>query len=173
MALPKTYQAMAVLGARSDTLDRTGKIEQCGGVIVSQNQIEVVAKDFVGEIEQKIPEYSAAKVNGVPRYKLAREGKVQVQKSKLVTIYNLEIINSNYLNNRSIVEFEATVSSGTYIRQLSYDLFRTLGVESYLETLMRTQIGNYTMGNCAQVTDFETEEWKGKVKLLLLPVRDE
>ncbi|MFH1244116.1 MAG: tRNA pseudouridine(55) synthase TruB [bacterium] len=150
--LPKTYRATAVLGARSDTLDRTGKIEQCHSVTVSQNQIEVAAKELVGEIEQEIPEYSAAKVKGVPRYKLARRGIEQEKKTKKVTIYDLRL--STYLENR--VTFETTVSSGTYIRQLSYDLFKSLGVESYLESLTRTRIGDFSIEKCCKIDSFET-----------------
>ncbi len=176
MELPKTYDATAVLGARSDTLDRTGKIintptNQQTNVTIGQ--IKEAAAKFAGEMEQAIPEYSAAKVNGVPRYKLARAGKEQIPKSKLVTIYDLKIINSNYSNNRSIVEFEATVSSGTYIRQLSYDILASLGVESYLESLTRTRIGEIMEVQCCQITEFATEGWKGKLRPLILPAHGE
>ena len=176
MELPKTYDATAVLGARSDTLDRTGKIintptNQQTNVTIGQ--IKEAAAKFVGEIEQAIPEYSAAKVNGVPRYKLARAGKEQIPKSKLVTIYDLKIINSNYSNNRSIVEFEATVSSGTYIRQLSYDILASLGVESYLESLTRTRIGEIMEVQCCQITEFATGGWRDKLRPLILPAHDE
>lgn len=169
MALPKTYLATAVLGAKSDTLDRTGSIEQCHGDKVLRGQIEEAARRFVGEIEQEIPEYSAAKVNGVPRYKLARRGVEQEKKTKKVTIYELEIRKQEL----GKVTFEARVSSGTYIRQLSYDIFKLLGIESYLESLVRVRIGDFAMDDCAQIAEFTTEEWQGKVKLPSLPARGE
>lgn len=164
-ALPKTYRATACLGAKSDTLDRTGTILECHSATVSRVAVAAAAEQFVGEIEQRIPDYSAAKVNGIPRYKLARRGVVQPPKSKKVTIYRLEIVNvkhSNYSNNRSI-EMIVSCSAGTYIRQLSYDLFRSVGVESYLESLTRTAIGNFSLAKCAKIDEFSESKWPDKV----------
>lgn len=165
-ALPKTYLATALLGAKSETLDRTGTIELSitNNVLrrITKDKIAEAKKKFVGEIEQEIPQYSAAKVNGVPRYKLARRGVEQDKKTKKVTIYDLGI--KTYEGDK--VTFEARVSSGTYIRQLSYDLFKSLGVESYLESLVRTKIGEFNQDSCAQISEFTTGEWQGKVKPL-------
>jgi len=121
--------------------------------------LEQTAEKFVGEIEQEIPDYSATKINGVPRYKLARQGKEMEKKSKLVTIHELEI---EKIEGR-LVTFVATVSSGTYIRQLSYDIFKTLKIESYLETLTRTQIGDFSQSKCCKIVDFGSEKWKSMV----------
>lgn len=165
-ALPKTYRATAILGAKSETLDRTGKIEQCHSDTVSQAQIIEVAQKFVGEIEQEIPDYSATKIGGVPRYKLARAGKEMGKKSKMVTIYSItgiQILKSNGSNHRTKVVFEAEVSSGTYIRQLSYDLFKLLGIESYLDQLVRIKIGDFSKEKCCEISDLHTEAWKDKV----------
>ena len=157
--LPKTYRAVAKLGASSDTLDRTGTIKQCHGVTVSQRDAEHVASKFMGEISQEIPNYSATKIHGVPRYKLARRGEVMEKKSKMVTIYKLEIEKIE----GECVTFNATVSSGTYIRQLSYDIFKALGIESYLEALTRTEIGDFNIQSCCQIEDFKSEKWKIKM----------
>lgn len=150
--LPKTYRAVARLGARSDTLDRTGRIENLPKnqrTKVSVKEIKTAAAKFVGTIEQEIPDYSATKINGVPRYKLARAGKEMEKKSKLVKVYEVQIV--NYEDD--MVTFEAKVSSGTYIRQLSYDIFKSLGVESYLESLTRTAIGEFTLEKCLKIED--------------------
>ena len=160
--LPKTYKAIARLGASSDTLDNTGEIEQT--IVnyeyqkITLEQMTTAAKKFVGEIEQEIPDYSATKINGVPRYKLARAGQVMDKKSKIVTIHNLEIekIEDN------MVTFISTVSSGTYIRQLSYDIFKSLEIPSYLEKLTRTKIGTYTLDDCAELSDFNSLKWQDK-----------
>ncbi len=147
--LPKTYRAVAVLGARSDTLDRTGKISKFSNLKFSNSQIAETAKKFVGEIQQEIPDYSATKINGVPRYKLARAGKEMERKSKKVTIHKLEI--EKVEDDR--VTFVAVVSSGTYIRQLSYDIFKSLGIESYLESLTRASIGEFSVENSVAIVD--------------------
>lgn len=159
--LPKTYRAVARLGASSDTLDVTGVIASSSraesrdpSAMVGMT-IEIIsskASQFVGEIEQVIPDYSATKINGVPRYKLARAGKEMEQKSKRVTIHELMIEKIE----GELVTFVTTVSSGTYIRQLSYDIFKTLGIESYLESLTRTQIGEFDLSKCINIEDFKS-----------------
>jgi tRNA pseudouridine55 synthase len=161
-ALPKTYTAVARLGASSDTLDRTGTIAPGVREPFTIESLQQIAKKFVGEIEQAIPDYSATKINGVPRYKLARAGKVMEQKSKLVTIHALEIEKIE----DDLVTFTATVSSGTYIRQLAYDIFKSLGTDSYLEKLTRTEIGDHTLDQCCELADFTDSKWQDKaVKL--------
>jgi tRNA pseudouridine55 synthase len=147
--LPKTYRAIARLGARSDTLDRTGAITPGVWEPFTPGVLETAAKKFVGEIEQVIPDYSATKIKGVPRYKLARRGVTMEKKSKKVTIYTLVIESVK----DDMVTFTAKVSSGTYIRQLSYDIFKTLGIESYLESLTRTQIGDFSLEKCIEIED--------------------
>lgn len=158
-ALPKTYRATAQLGASSDTLDRTGAItEQSTNLKFSNplrsdasSQIQAAASKFVGQIEQAIPDYSATKINGVPRYKLARAGKEMEAKSKQVNIYSIEI---EKIENDTVT-FVTRVSSGTYIRQLSYDIFKSMGIESYLSALTRTQIGDYKLEGCAKIEEFK------------------
>jgi tRNA pseudouridine55 synthase len=158
-ALPKTYRAVAKLGASSDTLDVTGIIKTLKHyTIKSLEEIREVGEKFVGEIKQEIPDYSATKVNGVPRYKLARKGAVMEKKSKRVKVYELRILNYE----EDCVTFTTTVSSGTYIRQLSYDIFKTLGIESYLESLTRTQIGDFSIEKCCQIDDFTSSKWQDK-----------
>jgi tRNA pseudouridine55 synthase len=110
---------------------------------------------------QRKPQYSAAKVNGKPRYLIARKGEVTEKKTKSVTIYKLEVMSVNGNN----ATFEATVSSGTYIRQLSYDIFSKLGVESYLDKLTRTKIGNFSIEKCTKIEEFTSESWKDKIVL--------
>lgn len=168
-ALPKTYRAVARLGASSDTLDRTGIITPGVWEPFPPGVLGAAAKKFVGEIEQEIPDYSATKINGVPRYKLARAGKEMEKKSKRVTIQKLEIEKIE----DELVTFVTTVSSGTYIRQLSYDIFKSLGVESYLEKLTRTEIGDYSLEKCCEIADFSDLKWQGKAIALTPPTLGE
>jgi len=162
MKLTKTYRATAVPGAKSDTLDVTGTIVNLPKnqqTKVLKENIEREAKKFVGTAQQKIPEYSAAKVNGVPRYRLARQGAELTQKSKEVTIYSITI--EELKDNR--LTFTTEVSGGTYIRQLGYDLLKSLGVESYLESLTRTKIGDFDLDKCVKIEDFGNDKWKKSV----------
>lgn len=158
----KTYVAKAVLGKSSDTLDKTGKIvEQEKFEEPSLEKIEKVLPKYLGKIEQKVPAYSAAKSGGVPLYKLARRGKEIPEKKKLVEIKKLEIINYEF----PYLTFSASVSSGTYIRQLAYDWLRELNIESYLEELTRIKIGKINLKtDCCEVESFASGDWKKFVK---------
>lgn len=165
MRLPKTYRAQAVLGERSETLDVTGTIiKESDFELPSESEIIQVTRTFVGEYEQAIPEYSAAKIGGKPRYLLARHGLGQDLKTKTVRIYDIANVRVERDQQHTTVSFEARVGSGTYIRQLSYDIFKTLKIESYLRSLTRTQIGDFSMEKCVKISDFASEAWQGKVE---------
>lgn len=169
MALPKTYRATAVLGVSSDTLDRTGNLTpETKSQRFTREEIERLMQSFVGKYEQEIPDYSAAKVDGKPRYLLARKGIALAKKTKPVTIYSLTL--EGMVENK--ITFIASVSSGTYVRQLSYDIFNKLGIASHLISLTRTAIGEYKVENCARVSDLETKTWEDRVVPLELRSHD-
>jgi tRNA pseudouridine55 synthase len=158
MTWGKTYRAVARLGASSDTLDRTGQIDSRYQILDSSSitidRINTCAQKFVGEIEQTVPSYSAAKYKGKTLYRYAREGIAVPEKKKRITIHSLTTLNIDFPK----VELRVTCSSGTYIRQLSYDLFKTLGEESYLESLIRERVGEITQHDCLtfdQLTDVD------------------
>ena len=94
---------------------------------------------FVGENSQKVPEYSAVKINGERAYKLARAGKPLEMPTRKVMIYELEIL--DYVWPQLVLRVK--VSSGTYIRALAEDIGKTLGVGAYLTALRRTEVGQW------------------------------
>ncbi|MFH2019684.1 MAG: tRNA pseudouridine(55) synthase TruB [bacterium] len=162
----KTYRAIATLGATSDTLDSTGTIETKttgNSHQVSRKELNEVVKGFVGEIEQKVPAYAAAKYQGRKLYEYARKGVKIPEKKKVVMVYSIEVLDVA----DSEVEMRVVCSSGTYIRQLSYDILQTLGIESYLSELEREAIGEIKLANCAQLSALTDE---GMVRQRLLPV---
>jgi tRNA pseudouridine55 synthase len=157
---PKTYLATAVLGASSDTLDLTGVISHSDHIPpLTLSQLSAATAQFKGVIEQAIPDYSAAKVDGVPRYLHARRGETLPPKTKPVTIYSLDI---ESLHEQTCT-LRVSCSSGTYIRQLSYDLFHSFGIESYLQTLTRESVGHFRIEDCCQIADFTGSTWQDKV----------
>ncbi len=164
---PKTYRAVARLGAKSDTLDRTGKIENISlnqYTNLSIKKINNAAEKFVGEIEQIVPQYSAAKYKGKPLYKYARKGEETPEKKKKVTVYSIKV--ERIEDNE--VEFLITCSSGTYIRQLSYDIFHTLGTESYLDKLVREKVGEIDKEKCLMTTELtDGDTVRRRVQLVL------
>jgi tRNA pseudouridine55 synthase len=180
--LAKVYLATSRLGASSTTLDLTGVIvDQRFGESASRqvskpagpsfvlrqaqgfgraqqlvSKIQEAIPMFTGEIEQAVPNYSAAKVNGKPRYTYAREGIAVPGKTKKVVIHQLNVLEVG----ESSVVLRSTVSSGTYIRQLSYDLFKSIGVESYLTTLVRESVGDFTKKDCTNYEEIALIEFE-------------
>lgn len=141
VGLDKAYEATVRFGATSDTMDRTGTIEQKDCSPISQTELEAALEKFRGEIDQTPPMYSAKKVGGKKLYELAREGKEIERKPVRVTIHELELVSFSW----PTAVIRTRVSSGTYIRALADDIGKELGCGAYLEELRRTRIGTYTV----------------------------
>ena len=136
----KVYEATLRLGAVSTTGDPEGEITiNDEAPAFTLDEIDVVARQFVGEIEQTPPAFSAIKINGQRAYRLARAGKEVEMPKRKVQIFSLEVLNyqAPYLKIRT------HVSSGTYIRSLAEDLGRALGCGAYTTELRRTKIADY------------------------------
>ena len=99
-------------------------------------QINAVLNEFLGEIEQIPPMYSALKHQGQPLYKLARAGQEVARKARSVTIHSLELLNWA----PPILEFRVHCSKGTYIRTLAEDLAEKLGSCAHLQSLRRLDV---------------------------------
>jgi tRNA U55 pseudouridine synthase TruB len=111
---------------------------------------------FVGEIEQIPPIYSAVKVNGQRAYKLARAGKEVVIEPRKVTIHEITEVSYDY----PTVKFTTKVSSGTYIRTLVEDLGTKLGTGAYMPSLRRTEVGDFTLLDAVAIEDFTPSDVK-------------
>lgn len=135
---PKTYLAGVKLGEKSNTLDVEGNIEKGRYKKIKKSELLKILLKFKGKIIQKVPEFSAAKHKGKPLYELAKKGKAPI-KTKEVEVYEIKLI----AFKPPLVTLEFTVSSGTYIRQLTFNIFDVLGVDSFLYFLKRTKIGKY------------------------------
>ena len=103
------------------------------------NTLKSLLQDFIGEIEQTPPKFSAIKINGQRAYKMARAGKDFEMPSRKVTIYNIEILEYEY----PILKLRCHVSSGTYIRTLAEDIGEALGTGAYCLELRRLKIGEW------------------------------
>ena len=158
--LEKTYIATARLGVSSTTLDTEGDFtKQKNPPKPTYEEMEKLFADFPKSYEQDVPAYSAAKHEGKPLYQHALEGNVSISKSKTVQIYDLKLIAYKY----PLVTFKATVSSGTYIRQLGVDLFTKLKLKSFLTCLTRLQIGEYQLDSAANLGDLYNQTWERKL----------
>lgn len=140
LKLDKEYIATVRLGATSTTGDPEGEVTVVRDVrVLSRADVEKAVEKFVGETEQKVPSYSAVKINGERAYKLARAGKEVEMPVRKVRIDEIEILDYKWPD----LTIRCQVSSGTYIRALGEDIGKELGVGGYLTALRRTQVGEW------------------------------
>ncbi len=150
----KEYIARFKFGETSDTLDSTGKIEK-GGDVPSETEIMEALPDFLGEIEQVPPKYSAKSVGGRRGYALARAGVEFSLAPKRVRVDSFELLGRGEGENE--FEFKIRCGAGTYIRSLARDLAAALGTQGLMSALCRTKSGCFTIEN-AVLPDELTEE---------------
>ncbi len=140
MGARKSYYVVAKLGEQTDTGDQEGQV--IASEKVNQQHLDAFAetvKSFLGDIEQIPPMYSAIKKDGVPMYKLAREGKQVERASRQVHVYSIVI--ENLQDNK--VAMTVDCSKGTYIRTLVEDIGVKLGCLAHVDELRRLSVGEF------------------------------
>jgi len=136
----KRYQAVVKLGVMTDTGDAEGQvIEEKPVPKLSKEIIEECLSNFMGEIDQVPPMYSALKHNGKKLYELAREGKVIERKARRITIFELKLLDFT----EDSLTLDVFCSKGTYIRSLAEDIGYKLGCGGTITGLRRTQSGQF------------------------------
>ena len=139
----KEYVADLELGFKTDTYDIEGKVlAKVEEFNISYENFEETLETFKGDIKQIPPMYSAIKVDGKKLYELAREGVEIERKARDVSIKNLETISFDGVK----AKIDCTVSKGTYIRSLIYDLGEKLGTFATMTGLRRTRVGEEDLG---------------------------
>jgi len=145
--LDKVYEATIHLGQTSTTGDPEGELTDVSEHKPTLEEVTEALKQFVGEIQQTPPIYSAIKINGQRAYKLARNGESVEMPVRTVTIFSLELIDYTYPD----VKIRVHVSSGTYIRTLAEDLGKALGTGAYCVQLRRTKIADFSIDDSVQL----------------------
>lgn len=152
LKLDKWYEATLCLGKISTTGDPEGAITEVNvDRQPSYSDIEKILPDFLGNIKQTVPIFSAVKINGKRAYQLARQGQKVEMPTREIEIYELEVLSYHFPE----LVIRTHVSSGTYIRTLGEDLGQALGVGAYLTALRRTKVGNFNLNNAKSLTDFD------------------
>ena len=164
----KAYTASFRLGTVTDTLDITGKVLETREVNVTAEQVREKIRDFIGDISQLPPMYSAVSVNGQRLYDLARQGIEVERKAREVTVFSIEILNEN----EQAGEYEIAVecSSGTYIRTLIADLGEALGCGAVLTELRRTKANGFDISQAVTLEQLEKAAENGEISGVLIPV---
>jgi tRNA pseudouridine55 synthase len=145
--LDKVYEATIRLGQTSTTGDPEGEMTAVSNLEPTLDEVGQALGQFIGEIQQTPPIYSAIKINGQRAYKLARKGETIEMPIRTVTIFSLELIDYVYPD----VKIRVHVSSGTYIRTLAEDLGKVLGTGAYCAELRRTKIADFSIDDSVQL----------------------
>ncbi|MBP6086790.1 MAG: tRNA pseudouridine(55) synthase TruB [Pelolinea sp.] len=155
----KRYQATIKLGEKTDTYDTDGVVTGTSEISISLEEFEAALQDFIGEIEQVPPPYSAIKVKGKPAYDLARRGEKVELEPRTIQVHSLEVLEWNPPE----VVVDVHCSSGTYIRSLAHDIGEKLGCGATLTALRRTKSGRFTLKDAqplGKITEaFENNSW--------------
>ena len=152
----KTYIARLCLGEITDTLDTEGQVIEAKPVPeINADDIHKVLDSFLGTSCQIPPMFSAKKVNGQRLYKLARKN-IEVKREPVqINIKSIGLL--DYLDHS--LSFSITCSKGTYIRVLGKDIAEKLGTVGYLKSLVRMQVGPYSIDDSKTVEEFQAS-WK-------------
>ena len=154
----KTYTGQFTLGATTPSFDRETKVNHTFNTAhITKQLLEETTKQFVGEITQIPPIFSALKKDGKRLYDFARENEEVEIKERKVMVHSFEITDINFPE----VNFKISCTKGTYIRSIANDFGRALNSGAYLSKLCRTKIGKYNLKDA-----FSLNEVEEKMKLL-------
>ena len=152
----KEYTATLQLGATTASYDLEHTVNYTYPTRhITRQLIEETLPQFVGDIQQVPPTYSAVKVNGDRAYALRRAGEDVTLKPKNVRIDEIEL--THYDDENKQLGLRVVCGKGTYIRSLARDLGRALGSGAFLTELRRTRVGDFTVDNCVSFENFR--EW--------------
>jgi tRNA pseudouridine55 synthase len=149
----KEYTATLQLGATTPSYDMEHEVNQTYPTEhITRELIDRVLTDFVGDIEQVPPSYSACKIGGDRAYKLKRKGLDVELKPKTVHIDSIDVI--GFAPETMQLSIRVSCGKGTYIRSLARDIGRALNSGAYLTALCRTRLGDVCIDNCMTLDDF-------------------
>jgi tRNA pseudouridine55 synthase len=148
----KEYTGTFYIGATTPSYDLETEIDETFDTShIDETVIHESVKQFLGEIDQKPPIFSAIKKDGVRLYEHARAGETVEIASRKTTIHEFEITRIALPE----VDFRVVCSKGTYIRSLAYDFGKAMDSGAHITVLRRTKIGEYDVLNAIDVTLFE------------------
>lgn len=147
----KEYTGTFTIGATTPSYDLETEVDKTFPTEhISEELLKETTKQFIGEIQQKPPIFSAIKKDGKRLYELARKGETTEIKARTVTVSEFEITNINLPK----VEFRIVCSKGTYIRSIAYDYGVALNSGAHLSALRRTKIGDFSVDKATSIEDF-------------------
>ena len=166
MEAAKSYEVEITFGEARNTLDAEGQVTATSEAIIYGNDVEDILVEFIGEIDQIPPKYSAIKIDGQRAYDLARSGQDVDMKARKIRIDNITFLAS--LPNW--VRLSVDCGKGTYIRSLARDIAARLGTVGYVSKLRRTRVGPFTLEQSITLDELEQMCDRARVSEGLLSV---
>lgn len=153
MSEDKEYVGTMKLGETTDSQDAQGQVTATLPVPdLTASQIDEAFNKFKGDFYQMPPMVSAIKKDGVPLYKLARQGKVVEREPRFVRVYAHEILSTRLPE----VDFRVVCSKGFYVRTYAHDIGQALGCGAHLSALRRTKSGRFSVDGAVTVEELKT-----------------
>ena len=150
----KEYTGTFFIGATTPSYDLETEVDETYPTEhIDEALIHETVKQFLGEIDQKPPIFSAIKKDGVRLYEHARAGETVEIATRKTTIHEFEITRIELPE----IDFRVVCSKGTYIRSLAFDFGRAMQSGSHLTALRRTKIGDFNVANAIDITLFEEQ----------------
>lgn len=137
----KVYRFAVGWGVETDTDDSEGRVVATSDARPTRDAILAALPDYVGEISQVPPAYSAIKVDGERAYDLARDGETVTLEARTVVVHRLTLID---MPDKNTAVFETECGKGTYVRALARDVGRSLGTHGHVTALRRLSVGPFT-----------------------------
>ncbi len=168
-ASDKRYQAIVRLGSSTDTYDAEGEVTNTASPDeINEEMFENALSNFIGEIEQVPPPYSAVKVKGRKAYEMARKGEEVELEPRIIQVHNLELL--EWAPPEAVIDVYC--SSGTYVRSLANDLGTVLGCGAHLIGLRRTKSGRFTLRDSVPLNKLRDAFTDGSWYQYLIPAAE-
>lgn len=161
----KSYRALIKLGATTTTADAEGEILTTHPVNVTLAEVQATLTQFIGEIKQVPPMYSALKHEGKALYEYARAGVEFERAAREVTIFDIQL----HSLNDDLLDLTVVCSKGTYIRTLAEDIGAALGCGAHLAGLRRLSTAHFDLQNAHTIESLESMTVEARDQLLLTP----
>lgn len=163
----KTYRFTIRWGESTTTQDTEGDVVATSDVRPAREAIEAALPQFIGDIQQVPPKFSAIKVDGERAYDLARAGEEVELSARPVRMDDLTILD---MPSTDLCVLEMRCGKGAYVRSIARDLAHALGTEGHVAALRRTQVGPFTTEDAITLAALEDLVHKARALEALLPV---
>jgi len=164
----KSYRAGFRLGESTTTQDVTGEVLTRSDMAVGGEALRAVIPEFIGDIMQLPPMYSAVQVNGQRLYDLARKGVEVEREPRPITVYGIDLVSYDEGAREGVLDISC--GKGTYIRTIINDIGERLGCGGVMTSLVRTSSGGFTLADCFTFEQIQQARDEDRLEELILPI---